>query len=200
MKNIIIATTLFAVSSTAFAQSKTTLTALFDKNTNAVKLRWQNVGDVISYSVQSSKDNSSFTDIFLIKAREVAKGDFIKYADNYATDGKNYYRLKIFKSNNTIEILPPVMLLKGNNENGWLIYPIPVGPVINLQYNGNSAIDGVITVLIQSVTSGTIFTRLRVASTSRKITIPITNIGKGTYDVRIYVSNNIVWNQRIIKY
>ena len=199
MKNIIIATTLFAVSSTAFAQSRTTLTALFDKTTKAVKLRWQNVGDVISYSVQSSKDNSKFSDIFLIKAKEISTGDFIKYTDYNATDGKNYYRLKIFKSNNTIETLPTVMLLTGKSENGWLIYPIPVGQVINLQYNGNGAIDGVITVIIQSVTSGTIFTRLRLASTSRKITIPISNIGRGTYDVRIYVSNNIVWNQRIIK-
>ena len=92
------------------------------------------------------------------------------------------------------------MLVSGNTDNAWLIYPVPVGTVINLQYNGNDAIEGIITVFIQSVTSGTIFTRLRLASTTRKITIPITNIGKGTYDVRIYVSNKIVWNQRVIKY
>ena len=91
------------------------------------------------------------------------------------------------------------MLESSNTENAWLIYPVPVGPVINLQYNGNHTIEGVITVFIQSVTSGTIFTRLRLASTTRKITIPITNIGKGTYDVRIYISNKIVWNQRVIK-
>ena len=190
---------LFAVHSSVFAQNTTTLTALFDKTLKVVKLRWQNRGDAVSYILQSSKDNNTFKDIFIIKAADVLKGDFIKHTDN-SFEGKNYYRLKIYKNNHTIETLPTVMLESSNTENAWLIYPVPVGPVINLQYNGNHAIEGVITVFIQSVTSGTIFTRLRLASTTRKITIPITNIGKGTYDVRIYISNKIVWNQRVIKY
>ena len=190
---------LFAIHNSVFAQNTTTLTALFDNTLKVVKLRWQNRGDAVSYILQSSKDNNTFKDIFIIKAADVLKGDFIKHIDN-SFEGKNYYRLKIYKNNHTIETLPTVMLESSNTENAWLIYPVPVGPVINLQYNGNHAIEGVITVFIQSVTSGTIFTRLRLASTTRKITIPITNIGKGTYDVRIYISNKIVWNQRVIKY
>ena len=199
MKKLIMTAMLFVVAYSVFAQNKTTLTALFDRNTKAVNLRWQNIADAISYSLQSSKDNNIFTDIFIIKAVNIPQGDFIKYTDN-SIEGKNYYRLRIYKNNHTVETLPIVMLESSNTENAWLIYPVPVGPVINLQYNGNHAIDGVITVFIQSVTSGTIFTRLRLASTTRKITIPITNIGKGTYDVRIYISNKIVWNQRVIKY
>ncbi len=200
MKNIIVTAILFAVSCSLLAQNRITLSALFDKNTKNVKLRWQNLTDAVTYTLQSSKDNYTFKDIFMIKAGDLLKGDFIKYNDNNPVQGKNYYRLKIYKSNNTVETLPSVMLVSGSTENTWLLYPIPVGPVLNLQYNGNDAIDGVITVLIQSVTSGTVFTRLRLASTTRKITIPITNIGKGTYDIRIYVSDNIVWNQRVIKY
>ncbi len=191
---------LFAVYCTVLAQNKTTLTALFDKNIKTVKLRWQNISDVLSYSLQSSMDNNTFKDIFNFKANDVSVGDFIKYNDNNPAEGKNYYRLKIYKTNNKVETLPSVMLVSGNTENTWLVYPMPVGQVINLQYTGNNALDGVITVLIESVTSGTVFTRLRLASTTRKITIPISNIGKGTYDIKIYVSNNIVWNQRIIKY
>ncbi len=200
MKNLIMTAILFVVTYSVFPQNKTTLTALFDRNTKTVKLRWQNITDAFSYSLQSSNDNNIFTDIFIIKAVNIPQGDFIKYNDNNPVEGKNYYRLKVYKNNTKVETLPSVMLVSGNTENAWLIYPVPVGPVINLQYNGNDAIEGVITVFIQSVTSGTIFTRLRLASTTRKITIPITNIGKGTYDVRIYVSNKIVWNQRIIKY
>ena len=198
MKNIILVAILFAVHNSAFAQNTTTLTALFDKTLKVVKLSWQSKADAISYTLQSSKDDNTFKDIFIIKADNIPQGDFIKYTDN-SIEGKNYYRLKIYKNNHTVETLPTVMLENSNTENAWLIYPVPVGPVINLQYNGNHAIDGVITVFIQSVTSGTIFTRLRLASTTRKITIPITNIGKGTYDVRIYISNKIVWNQRVIK-
>ena len=194
------ATILFVVCNATSAQNKTSLTALFDKNTGTVKLRWQNVSDAILYSLHKSKDNYIFTEIFTVKAVDFIKGDFIKYNDYKPTEGKNYYRLKIYKNNAAVEIQPSVMLVTGKSENSWVIYPVPVGPILNLQYNGNNAIEGVITVLIQSVTSGTIFTRLRLASTSRKITIPISNIGKGTYDISIYVSNNIVWSQRIIKY
>ena len=198
MKNIILVAILFAVHNSAFAQNTTTLTALFDKTLKVVKLSWQSKADAIAYTLQSSKDNNTFKDIITIKAVNIPQGDFIKYTDN-SIEGKSYYRLKIYKNNHTVETLPTVMLENSNTENAWLIYPVPVGPVINLQYNGNHAVDGVITVFIQSVTSGTIFSRLRLASTTRKITIPITNIGKGTYDVRIYISNKIVWNQRIIK-
>ena len=91
------------------------------------------------------------------------------------------------------------MLVTENTDKAWVVYPIPVGPVLNLQYNGSEPIEGVVSVFIQSITSGTIFTRLRLASTTRKITIPFSNIGRGTYDIRIYISNKIVWNQRIIK-
>ncbi len=200
MKNLLLTVILFAVYSSVIAQNKTILTALFDQNTKNVKLRWQNIPDALSYSLQSSSDNNSFKDIFNVKASDVLVGDFIKYNDNKPVEGKNHYRLKIYKTNNKMETLPYIILVTGNTENAWLVYPVPVGQVINLQYLGNNALNGVITILIQSVTSGTVFTRLRLASTSRKITIPISNIGRGTYDIKIYVSNNIVWNQRVIKY
>ena len=191
---------LFVAPSIVFAQNKTTLTALFDNNTKIVKLRWQNIIDAVSYSLQSSKDNITFKDIFIIKASDLLKADVIKYNDNNPVEGKNFYRLKIYKNNDKFEILPAVLIISGNAANTWLVYPVPIGTVLNLQYNGNNAIEGVITVLMESVTSGTVFIRLRLASTTRKITIPITNIGKGTYDIRIYVSNNLVWNQRVLKY
>ena len=189
-----------AVSNSAIAQNKTFLTALFEKNTKTVKLRWRNITDAVSYTLQSSKDDKNFTDIFILRAEDLLPGDLIKYSDYKAAEGKNYYRLKIYRRNNFVEILPSIIISNGITENVWVVYPIPVGPVLNVQYNGNNSIDGVITVTIQSVTSGTVFTRLRLASTTRKITIPISNIGKGTYDIRIYVSNEIAWSQRVVKY
>ena len=200
MKNLMISAILFVVCNTIYAQNKTSLTALFDTKTKTVKLRWQNLADALSYSLQSSKDNHNFTDIFTPKSVEFKTGDFIKYNDYQAAESKNYYRLKIYKSNSIVEIQPPVMLVTGSADKSWVIFPVPIGPVINLEYKGNDAIKGVIAVTIQSVTSGTIFTRLRLASTTRKITIPISNIGKGTYDVRIYVGDDIVWNQRVVKF
>jgi hypothetical protein len=92
-----------------------------------------------------------------------------------------------------------VMVIIGETGNSWLMYPVPVGPVLTLQYNGTVAVTGVISIVIQSLASGTIFTRLRVASNTRLIQIPVANLGRGTYDIRIYINNQVVWNQRFIK-
>ncbi|MCY7292268.1 MAG: hypothetical protein LH615_08810 [Ferruginibacter sp.] len=200
MKNFsfLIACSLFYY--TGLAQKNTTLTALFDKATKNTKLRWQHIDKTITaYVLQSSKDNSVFTDIFLKNTAAISLGDFIKFTDNKPAVGKNYYRLKIFRNTNFYETTTSVMLVKGNTENAWVIYPVPVGAVLNLQYNGNGPINGVINIVIQSVTSGTIFTKLRLASTTRNISIPVSNIGRGTYDIRIYIGNEVVWNQRFVK-
>ncbi len=188
------------VSFMGFAQKNISLTALYEKNSKTTKLRWQHLDkNITAYVLQSSKDNSFFTDVFLKQTASISVGDFIKFSDNKSADGKNYYRLKIFRNSALYETTGSVMMIKGNTANAWIIYPVPVGTVLNLQYNGNDAINGVITVIIQSVTSGTIFTKLRLASTTRNITIPVSNIGRGTYDIRIYVGNEVVWNQRFAK-
>ncbi len=91
------------------------------------------------------------------------------------------------------------MVIQGNSENKWTMFPVPIGSILNLQYMGSGALQGVITVLIQSVSSGTIFTKLRLASTTRTVQIPVSNIGKGIYDIRIFIGNDVVWNQRFSK-
>ena len=182
------------------AQKNTTLTALFEKATNSNKLRWQHVDETITnYTLQSSKDNIFFSDIFSKKTTTISVGDFIKFTDNKLADGKNYYRLKIFRNKNFYETTVPVILINGNTENAWIIYPVPVGSVLNLQYNSNGPINGVINIVIQSVSSGTVFTKLRLASTTRKISIPVSHVGRGTYDIRIYIGDEVVWNQRFVK-
>lgn len=197
----IILTFLFiaAISAIAFGQH-TTLTALFEKEKNVVKLRWQHDDETVSsYTVQRSNDNTNFKDISVKKTTDISDGEFMKYTDDKIYPGKNYYRLKLNRGTMSALITPPVMVIQGNTENKWVMYPVPVGDILNLQYAGSGALQGVITVLIQSVYSGTVFTKLRLASTSRSIQIPVTNIGKGIYDIRIYVGNDAVWNRRFEK-
>ncbi len=142
---------------TGFAQKNISLTALFEKTTKTNKLRWQHTDETITaYTLQSSKDNLFFTDIFSKKTAGISTGDFIKFNDNKPADGKNYYRLKIFRNKNFYETTVPVILINGNTQNAWIIYPVPVGSVLNLQYNGNAPINGVINIVIQSVSSGTV--------------------------------------------
>jgi hypothetical protein len=182
------------------AQANITLTAAYENEKNLIKLRWQHNDERITlYILQRSSDNYSFTDIVSKKATDIAGGELFKYTDKNVSAGKNYYRLKIYRSSNTYETTSPVMVIIGNPGNNWLIYPVPVGTVLNLQYNGNQLIQGVISVIIQSVSSGTVFTRLRLASTTRFIQIPVSNIGRGLYDIRIYIQEKVVWNQRFAK-
>ena len=200
MKYLFISITCSIFYFNGIAQKNTSLTALFEKTSKTTKLRWQHIDkSITAYVLQSSKDNSLFTDVFLKQTTAISVGDFIKFSDNKSADGKKYYRLKIFRNSALYETTASIMMIKGNTANAWIIYPVPVGTVLNLQYNGNDAINGVITVIIQSVTSGTIFTKLRLASTTRNIIIPVSNIGRGTYDIRIYVGNDVVWNQRFAK-
>lgn len=200
MKNFSFLIASFLFYYTAVAQKITTLTALFEKASKTNKLRWQHVDESITaYTLQSSKDNLLFTDIFSKKTANISAGEFIKFTDNKPAGGKNYYRLKLFHKNNFYETTVPLMLINGNTENAWIIYPVPVGSVLNLQYNGNGSINGVINIVIQSVSSGTVFTKLRLASTTRNIAIPVSNIGRGTYDIRIYIGTEVVWNQRFVK-
>ena len=183
-----------------FAQSYPTLTALYEKDKNVIKLRWQHTEEAISsYSVQRSSDNSVYKDIYTQKISDILSGEFLKFTDEKISNGKNYYRLKINRIGSSSLITPPVMVIQGNTENKWVMYPVPVGSLLNLQFLGSSALRGVITVVIQSVSSGTVFTKLRLASTTRTIQIPLNNIGKGIYDIRLYVDNEVVWNQRFAK-
>lgn len=200
MKNIYIIL-LFLISGTsASSQANTSLTALYEKNKNAVKLRWQhNEEGVFSYTIQRSSDNTTYRDIYTKNAIGIEAGDFLKFTDDKLSTGKNYYRLMVNRSNYSSVVFQPVLVIPGNYENKWVVFPVPVGPVLNLQYAGSDALQGVITVVIQSVTSGTIFTKLRLASTNRAIQIPVSNIGKGLYDLRIYVGNDVVWNRRFVK-
>ena len=184
----------------ASAQSNTTLTAIYEKEKNAIKLRWQHIDQTISsYTIQRSSDNTIYKDICIKKLTDIVIGDFIKYTDDKISPGKNYYRLKLNRMGLSSLIYPPVMVIQGSGENKWAMFPVPVGPILNLQYMGSGALQGVITVFIQSVSSGTVFIKLRLASTTRTIQIPVSDIGKGVYDIRILIGNDIVWNQRFSK-
>ena len=188
------------VTAATFAQSNPALTAVFEKEKGSIKLRWQHTDETItSYIIQRSGDNITFSDICTKTTADLSTGEFLKCSDDKISREKNYYRLKIFRGNPRYEATIPVMVIPGNTGNGWIMYPVPVTDVLNLQYSGCGPIEGVITVVITGFTSGTEFTRLRLASTTRNIRIPVNNIGRGTYDIRVYIGNEVVWNQRFVK-
>ncbi len=83
-------------------------------------------------------------------------------------------------------------------ENTWLVYPVPVRDILNLRYQGNKPIRGVINIVIRHI-NGRIFHKLRFASSSRHIQVPVSNLGAGIYEITIMVNDETMWNQRIVK-
>jgi hypothetical protein len=110
-----------------------------------------------------------------------------------------YYRLKINLDNTLFETTLPVTVILNISENTWLLYPLPAQEFIHLKYTGNGIIDGVISIYIQRMSTGTIFTRLRLASNTKNISIPITNLGSGVYNMHVSIGNRAPWNQQFIK-
>lgn len=175
------------------------LTAEYNERQRAVLLKWQNTDNTVTmFVLQRSDDNNNWKDIYGLRAEKFSKKKLEKFSDRYPDATKNYYRLKIMRGTDDISFSDPIMVIIGKPLNSWIMYPVPVRDVLNLQYNGSDAIQGVISVFIQNM-SGYILIRKRFSSLSRVIQVPVDNLGRGTYDVRIMINEEVVWNQRFIK-
>lgn len=176
------------------------LTAAYEDKRQLVKLKWNhNDTRVYNYVLQRSADNKTWYDLYQILIRNPQENKFISYKDEKPASGKNFYRLKAIFSSGVINYSPSIMVIIGKPGNNWIMYPVPVRDVLNLQYNGSNLISGVIGITIQNVATRQIFHRLRMASTNRFIQIPVSNLGRGLYLISISIANEIVWNQQFNK-
>ncbi len=174
-------------------------TAVYDSRKHVVKINWQSRSpDVKAFIIQRSSDNKAWADIALRQVNSNTANKAYYFEDGKPVTGDNYYRLKYINSDNKIEYSQAVMLITASVGYNWVMYPVPVKDILTLQYRGSETIKGVITVLIQS-SSGNIITRIRSASLTKIIRIPVSNLGAGIYDVRIIVEDEIIWNQRFVK-
>jgi hypothetical protein len=175
------------------------LTAVYNLDKNVVLLKWHNgQAGVNTFTIQRSDNSKNFTDIALQQATANIPDQNYSFTDNQPPAGENYYRLKVVNADGTTEYSATVMVINGNTGKDWVMYPVPVTDLLTLQYRGIAPIKGVINVFIQTM-SGKILFRLRAASSTRTIKIPVDNLGKAIYDIRIIIENEIVWNQRFVK-
>lgn len=174
-------------------------TAVYDSRKHSVKINWQSRSlDIKAFIIQRSSDNNTWTDIALRQVNSNTANKAYYFEDGKPVTGDNYYRLKYITSDNKIEYSSAVMLITASAGYNWVMYPVPVKDILTLQYRGSAIIKGVITVLIQN-SSGNIITRIRSASLTKTIRIPVSNLGSGIYDIRIIVEDEIIWNQRFVK-
>ncbi len=188
----------FSIPVIAFSQAPS-LTAIFEKQKKTIKLKWPiNNPQVTTYVLQKSADNKLWTDIYTVSSRDFNVKNMETFEDRQPHPNKNHYRLKSIYLNKTVSFSTSILVIIGTSTNSWIMYPVPVGPVLNLQYTGGESIQGALYIVIQNA-SGKILQRLRSATTYRTIQIPVTNLGKGIYDVKIFVQQQLVWNQRFVK-
>ena len=175
------------------------LTAVFNSRLKTVELEWHNEqAGITIFTVQRSDNNKTWTDIALQEVNAAVANRSYYFNDNKPPAGENYYRLKVTKSDGSVEYSGTVMVVIGAPGKQWVMYPVPVRDILTLQYRGAEQIKGVINVFVQTM-NGKVLYRLRSASSSKTIQIPVDNLGKGVYDIRIVVENEVMWNQRFVK-
>jgi hypothetical protein len=170
--------------------------AIYEANKHTVKIRCEPAGGTTAFVIQRSTDNRGWQDIALQQIGTRTTLSFTWY-DKNPSAGENYYRIK-YSGDTTASGFSKTVMVIANKEKNWVMFPVPVKDVLNLQYRGLARITGVIGVFIQSE-SGRILHRLRCASNNSLIQVPVSNLGRGIYDVRIVIENEIVWNQRFVK-
>jgi hypothetical protein len=175
------------------------ITAVYDGKKKAVIIKWQQKQTgARSFVIQRSDNNYNWEDIALQQTVNFDPNKIYQFLDTRSAAGDNYYRLKAVLQNGAIEYSASVMVIVGPATTSWIMYPVPVQDVLTLQYKGTERIKGVVNVLIQNVI-GTVLVRLRSASINSVIRIPVNNLGKGLYDIRITIEDEVVWNQRFVK-
>lgn len=173
--------------------------AVYNSRKQAVAIKWQhNSADIKTYVVQQSSGNKIWTDIALQEVSRPAEPRSFYFEQKKISTGENRYRLKCIYQDGRIEYSLDVLVIIGALDKSWVMYPVPVTDLLTLDYRGTEIIKGVINVLIQQPT-GKIFTKLRYASLSRQIRIPVDNLPKGIYDIRIIVQDEVIWDQRFVK-
>jgi hypothetical protein len=175
------------------------ITAVYESKKKAVNIKWQQkVPGIKSFVIQRSADNVNWTDIARQETVNFNPDKMYQFYDYKAAAGQNYYRLKCITEKGQTEYSTSIMVVTGATGYNWVMYPVPVGEVLTLQYKGSEKITGVINILIQNM-YGKVLTRVRSASLNTIIKIPVGNLGKGVYDIRIIVAEEVIWNQRFVK-
>lgn len=196
MKNLLLAVQLMLCSFSSFALSDDIpLSAYYDQSKKVVKLKWQpDLSLHQAFIVQRSKNNQQWDDIGKVSAIRTIES----YTDQKPDVAANHYRLKVINRNGSFYFTTAILVIIGNSANSWVMYPVPVGSTLNLKYTGSEMITGALTVTIQN-SSGQNLCRLRTSTTNRTIQVPVHNLGRGFYDVKIFVGNRLVWSQRFVK-
>jgi hypothetical protein len=178
------------------------LNGQYEESTSRVVLDWNMVKHPTktTYTLLKSADGKNWTEIVTDKyLRNYSEEDLFDYDDRAARNKKYYYQVKITDASKKVIALSNIVAINTEaDKRTWVIYPNPVNDFLNLVYEGNNIIEGVINVLVQDM-AGKIVIRFRAASIYKKLNIPLSGLRKGVYIVKVSVMNEIMLNQQFVK-
>jgi hypothetical protein len=173
--------------------------AVYNARKKTVITKWQHSSpDIKTYVIQHSSNNKLWNDVALQEVNRPDESRSFYFEDKKPGEGKNDYRLKCIYKDGKIVYSMIVTVMIGSSADNWVMYPVPVTNLINLDYRGTETIKGVINILIQHPT-GKVFIKLRYSSLGRQFKIPVDNLPRGIYDIRILVQDEVIWDQRFVK-
>ena len=185
----------------------------FNQLSASIRLNWNMIKTSYrtGYILLKSSDGKSWYEAVQDKTlRDYSEKDIYNFDDKLFTpDSKNYYRIRIFDSeNNTVAVSPIVIIIPNTpsvirasvNEtySKWRIFPNPVSDVLSLSCKENEPVKGVINVKVTDVT-GKIVKQFRAASINRSLAIPVNNLRKGMYAVQVSIQDELVLSDKFIK-
>lgn len=154
--------------------------------------------------------------------RKYTTSTMLAYRDNFSGEQKIFYRVKIYDTNkniveisNTAVVANPVTSYTSKKPSAkrnttidepvtsyhgdaWQIFPNPVHDMLNLIYQRNEIIKGVINIVLQDAT-GKVVIRFRAASNNKQLHIAVSKLRAGIYFIKINVGNELQLNDKFIK-
>ena len=163
---------------------------------NTVNLKWVTTleNGVKSFTVETSKDGFTYTDIYTTEATN--GGDFTKvykYEDKLATFGANYYRLRMtdLDGTTTFSALASINLGK---EDVPTLSPNPANGYVNVGQGSEP-----ITMVIIRDMLGREISVVKNAKKASRLVIPVAGLGNGMYIVEIKTLNREYIEKLLVK-
>lgn len=176
------------------------IAAAYDESVNVITISWKNEQQgTQQFILQKTDDGQYWTDLDTLYNDEALMGQEIRWEYRKPLPGGSYYRIKAIMDENNITCSKPVFVTVNPPLFEWRIAPDSKKDKLTLQYQGRGKIKGVINVVMQQSVAGKVLFRSRLASNTKTIDIPVGNLGKGSYDIQLYVEGALIWSQHFKK-
>ena len=175
------------------------IAASYDVAVDAITIIWKNDEPCSQqFILQGSVDDEEWTNLdTLYNSTDLYDRD-VSWQYRTPVPGGYSYRLKAVVDDHNFTYSKPVFIKGRPSLFEWGVDDSSSNDKLVLRYEGKGKIKGVINVIMQSL-GGQVFFKCRLSSNTRSIEIPIANLGKGRYDIRLKVEGETIWRQRFKK-